>query len=332
MTLIIILIIIAAVVFQLCHVSIPSGKVGLKTQFGKFIKQLEPGLNFKIPFIQQITLVSMQLQPINVDRQDLITKDNVSVSASEKLKYVVTDAQKFAFGNADSVASMIQDAQSSLRSIIGAMTIDEVLQGQEIINERLSEDLDKTTSAYGLRVDSVAISEINVDKDIQDAMNQERTAELTKRAVIKQSEGDKEAKINQATADAETKRIEAQARAQAQTIEAQTQANIVRIKADADAYQTLKTAIANNKSIQANLDAYAQKGFSITDLLNLRQIEALNAIASGENNTVLTTPDMIKDIQETTGKVKSLNIDSNLIDNLTKQLEKPSQNLESIEQ
>lgn len=224
MILIIMLIIIAGIIFYLGHVSIPSGHVGLKTQFGKFIEQLDPGLHFKIPFIQSITLVSMQLQPLNVDRQELITKDNVSVSASEKLKYVVTDARKFIFGNADSVASMVQDAQSSLRSIIGAMSIDEVLQGQEVINKQLSEDLAATTSAYGLRVDSVAISEISVDKEIQDAMNQERTAELTKRAMIKRSEGDKEAKINQATADAETKRIEAEAQAQAQ-------ANVARIHA-----------------------------------------------------------------------------------------------------
>lgn len=328
MIILIILIIIAGIIFHLSHVSIPSGKVGLKTQFGKFIEQLDPGLHFKVPFIQKVTLVSMQLQPLNVDRQDLITKDNVSVSASEKLKYIVTDANKFLFGNADSVASMVQDAQSSLRSIIGAMSIDEVLQGQETINKQLSEDLSTTTAAYGLRVDSVAISEISVDKAIQDAMNQERTAELTKRAVIKQSEGDKEAKINQATADAETKRIEAEARAKAQTIEAQANANATRIQADAAAYQTLKNAIANNKSIQANLDAYAQKGFNIVDILNLRQIDALNAMAKGKNNTILTTPEMMNNIKETTGKIKSLNIDPNIMTEINQQLDNISQNLE----
>ncbi|QFR24249.1 SPFH domain-containing protein [Schleiferilactobacillus harbinensis] len=281
-TLAVVAIIVLLLLYFFFHtfISVESGTEALVTRFGEYTKTLQPGLHFLIPIVNRAYVVSMQLQPLDVEKQPLITKDNATVQAAEKIKYHVTDSYKFQFGNSDSVESMIQDAQSALRSIIGQMDLNAVLGGTETINQRLSEALAETTSAYGLKVDNVAIFGLQPDPQIQQAMNKLLTADREKQAEISKSEGERTAAENRASGQAFAIKTEAEANAYS-----------TKMSADAQAYATARAAEAQAAANTQILDAYSAANLTTEQYVQLQQIAAFARLASSRANTVVMPSD-----------------------------------------
>ncbi len=153
-------------------VIVRQGEVKVVESFGKYVRTLEPGLHFLVPILYTVReRVSLKQIPLEIEPQSAITKDNVIVQIDEAIKYHVTDVRAFVYENENSVISMIQDAQSNLRGIIGKMDLNEVLNGTEEINVALFTSIKDITAGYGLAIDRINIGEIKVSQEIIDLID-----------------------------------------------------------------------------------------------------------------------------------------------------------------
>lgn len=172
-------------------VIVRQGEVKVIESFGKYVKTIDPGLHFLIPILYTVKeSISLKQIPLEIDPQRAITKDNVMVEIDEAIKYHVTDVRAFVYDNENSVVSMIQDAQSNLRGIIGKMELNEVLNGTEEINASLFASIKDITAGYGLAIDRINIGEIQVSNQIVESMNKLITASRDKESMITRAEGE----------------------------------------------------------------------------------------------------------------------------------------------
>lgn len=271
--LIVVLILVATVVFSSFAI-IHTGEVGIVERLGVYVKTLKPGLHAVVPILYRITqVVNLKQIPMQIHEQEVITKDNVVVRVSETLKYHITDVDAFVYKNKDSVESMIQDTRAQLRGIIGNMDLNEVLNGTEQINHALFEQLGDITAGYGLNVDRVNIDSIEVDQDIQESMNKLLRASREKEANIMQADGLKQAAIAKAEGQKQSSILESEGRKQTQILEAQGRAESQRLLAQASRDQINYI----NAALKENAPTYLQ----------YRNIEALEALANSDTNTVV---------------------------------------------
>ncbi|WP_179395087.1 SPFH domain-containing protein [Lacticaseibacillus absianus] len=269
------IVVIAVIVMLLSSVAIiHTGEVGIVERLGKYVQTLQPGFHVVLPIIYRITeIVNMKQIPLKVDEQEVITKDNVVVRISETLKYHITDVNAYVYQNKDSVLSMVQDTRANLRGIIGNMDLNDVLNGTETINQTLFQQIATTTAGYGLNVDRVNIDSIQVDKTIQESMNKLLRASREKEANIMEAEGLKQSAIAKAEGEKQADILQAEANKQTQILEAQGRAESQRLIAEAvkDQINSINAGLAQNG------DMY----------LKYKNVEALEALAKGQSNTVV---------------------------------------------
>jgi len=233
-------------------VIVRQGEVKVVESFGKYVRTLEPGLHFLVPILYTVReRVSLKQIPLEIEPQSAITKDNVIVQIDEAIKYHVTDVRAFVYENENSVVSMIQDAQSNLRGIIGKMDLNEVLNGTEEINVALFTSIKDITAGYGLAIDRINIGEIKVSQEIIESMNKLITASRDKESMITRAQGEKSSSVLSAEAKASQMTIDAQARAEQTQIDAEARAKRVRIDAEAEAERIAKITEAERKRILA---------------------------------------------------------------------------------
>ena len=195
---ILIVLVIAIAIWLLAStaVIVRQGEVKVVESFGKYVKTLEPGLHFLVPILYTVReRVSLKQIPLEIEPQSAITKDNVIVQIDEAIKYHVTDVRAFVYDNENSVVSMIQDAQSNLRGIIGKMDLNEVLNGTEEINVALFTSIKDITAGYGLAIDRINIGEIKVSQEIIESMNKLITASRDKESMITRAQGEKSSAV-----------------------------------------------------------------------------------------------------------------------------------------
>ncbi|WP_353486047.1 SPFH domain-containing protein [Apilactobacillus xinyiensis] len=281
------------------------GEVGLKMRLGKYVETLTPGWHFVIPIIYSVIKVDTRQKPLNIKEQSLITRDNATVLATEQLKYHVTDAVEYELKNSNAEQSMIQDVQSSLRSIIGGMKLNDVLEGSGKINERLANDLNDTTARYGTQVDNIAISGLKPDPEIEKAMNQQAAAERQREAAIMKSQGEKQAAQNQADG-----------RAYALRKTADADAYTIRQNADAKAYQKIQEAKATAEANNTVINAFGNNGFTNDNYIALKQIQAYRDIANSSANTVVVPQKEVNTATKTAEAIKIAKTDNSFFEHL----------------
>lgn len=213
---------------------------GLVFRLGKVSGLLHPGVNIIIPFIEYPVKVDMRTKVIDIPPQEMITKDNATVSIDAVVYYRVVDVKRALLEVQDYEYAIINLAQTTLRAIIGSMELDEVLNKREYINSKLLETLDRDTDAWGVRVEKVELREIEPPEDIKNAMTQQMKAERLKRAAILEAEGEKQSKILKAEGVAESLRIEAEGQAKAIKIVAEAAQKY--FKDEAQLYKALEVA------------------------------------------------------------------------------------------
>ena len=191
------------------------------TRFGKYQGLLEPGPNIVLPFVTRTYTFDMRTQTLDVPRQETITRDNSPVTADAVVYIKVMDAQK-AFLEVDEYKKAVSNlAQTTLRAVLGDMELDDTLNKRQEINTRIRTELDEPTDEWGVRVESVEVREVNPSKDVQQAMEQQTSAERRRRAMILEAQGERRSAIEEAQGEKQSEIIRAQGQKQSQILEAQ---------------------------------------------------------------------------------------------------------------
>ena len=191
------------------------------TVFGEYRKLLEPGINFVPPFVSRTYTFDMRTQTLDVPRQEAITRDNSPVTADAVVYIKVMDAKK-AFLEVDDYKKAVSNlAQTTLRAVLGDMELDDTLNKRQEINAKIRKELDEPTDEWGIRVESVEVREVNPSKDVQQAMEQQTSAERKRRAMILEAQGERRSAIEKAEGDKSSNIIRAQGEKQSQILEAQ---------------------------------------------------------------------------------------------------------------
>ncbi|MFW6384278.1 MAG: SPFH domain-containing protein [Halodesulfurarchaeum sp.] len=215
-----VLVLLVVAVYQAVEIVDAYEKEAL-TVFGEFRGLLEPGINFIPPFVSRTYIFDMRTQTIDVPRQEAITRDNSPVTADAVVYIRVMNAKR-AFLEVDDYKRAVSNlAQTTLRAVLGDMELDDTLNKRQEINARIREELDEPTDEWGIRVESVEVREVNPSKDVQQAMEQQTSAERKRRAMILEAQGERQSAIERAEGEKRSNIIRAQGKKQSQILEAQ---------------------------------------------------------------------------------------------------------------
>jgi regulator of protease activity HflC (stomatin/prohibitin superfamily) len=194
---------------------------GAYTVLGTYRGILDQGIHFIYPFVSDVTRFDMRTQTLDVPRQEAITRDNSPVTADAVVYIKVMDPKK-AFLEVDNYERAVSNlAQTTLRAVLGDMELDDTLNKRQEINTRIRRELDEPTDEWGVRVESVEVREVNPSKDVQQAMEQQTSAERKRRAMILEAQGERRSAIETAEGDKQSNIIRAQGEKQSQILEAQ---------------------------------------------------------------------------------------------------------------
>lgn len=173
---------------------------GVRFTFGKFTSIMEPGWRIVWPIIQGYQRVDVRTKAVDVPDQNAITRDNVSVRVNAVIYYKVGDANKAVIEVEDYRYAISQYAQTTMRNIVGEVTLDELLSSRDKIADRIREIVDKETDAWGLKVQNVELKDVSLPPELERTIGKQAEAEREKRAVIINSEGELAASQNIARA------------------------------------------------------------------------------------------------------------------------------------
>ncbi|WP_092891079.1 SPFH domain-containing protein [Halopelagius inordinatus] len=191
------------------------------TVFGEYRRLLQPGISFIPPFVSRTYAFDMRTQTLDVPRQEAITRDNSPVTADAVVYIKVMDAKK-AFLEVDDYKKAVSNlAQTTLRAVLGDMELDDTLNKRQEINARIRKELDEPTDEWGVRVESVEVREVNPSQEVQQAMEQQTSAERRRRAMILEAQGERRSAVETAEGEKQSNIIRAQGEKQSQILEAQ---------------------------------------------------------------------------------------------------------------
>ncbi|MFB6220706.1 MAG: SPFH domain-containing protein [Halolamina sp.] len=214
------LLVVVVAVWQAVEIVDATEKKAL-TVFGEYRQLLEPGINFIPPFVSQTHPFDMRTQTLDVPRQEAITRDNSPVTADAVVYIKVMDARKAYLEVEDYKTAVSNLAQTTLRAVLGDMELDDTLNKRQEINARIRTELDEPTDEWGIRVESVEVREVNPSKDVQQAMEQQTSAERRRRAMILEAQGERRSAVEEAEGEKQSNIIRAQGEKQSQILEAQ---------------------------------------------------------------------------------------------------------------
>lgn len=239
-------------------------------RFGRYQRTAQPGLNFILPFIERMIKVDMREQVVDVPPQEVITKDNATVTVDAIIYYEVTDPVKVLYNVAQFRLATIKLAQTNLRNVIGDITLDESLTSRERINARLRDVLDEATDKWGARATRVELQRIEPPSDVTEAMHRQMKAERERRAVVLEAEGIKQAAV-----------LRADGEKQARILTAEGQAAAIQKVAEADKFRLLTVAEGEGQAIERVYSAI-HKGNPTKDLITIKYLETLAKMADGK--------------------------------------------------
>jgi len=242
---------------------------GLIERLGRYQRTVDSGLSLIIPIAENIKRVDMREQVVDVPPQDVITKDNVSVTVDAVVYYEATDPVKLKYNVANFTVAAVKLAQTNLRNVVGDMALDESLTSREVINTRLRTVLDDATDKWGVRIVRVELQRIEPPADVTEAMHRQMKAERDKRAMVLESEGQREAAIKVADGARESAILKASGEAEA----------IIKV-AEANKFKLTTVADGEAQAIAKVYDAI-HKGRPTRDLIAIKYLEALQGIADG---------------------------------------------------
>jgi regulator of protease activity HflC (stomatin/prohibitin superfamily) len=246
--------------------TVPQGYNFTVERFGRFTKTLTPGLNLIVPFVDRIgAKLNMMEQVLDVPTQEVITKDNATVSVDGVAFYTVLNAAQAAYQVANLQNAILNLTMTNIRTVMGSMDLDELLSNRDAINDRLLHVVDVAANTWGIKMTRVEIKDINPPKDLVESMGRQMKAERDKRAQILEAEGLKQAQVLEAEGRREAAFRDAEARERS-------------AEAEAKATQVVSDAIAKG-DVQA-----------LNYFVALKYTEAMAKIGSATNSKVVLMP------------------------------------------
>ncbi len=261
-------------------------------RLGKYHCTWNAGLHYKVPFIDRIMKrMTVKEKVLDTPPQPVITKDNVTMQIDSVVYYHIFDAKLYAYGAENPVEALSFLSATSLRNIVGELSLDETLTSRDTINGKLTTILDEATDRWGIKVTRVELKNINPPQEIQNAMEKEMKAERDRRQTVLEAEGHKQAVITRAEGDKQAMILEAEGERDARIARAEGEAKAVFLakKAEADGLKALKEAGVDEK------------------VLELKRFESLVKLADGKASKIIIPTDATEMIRknvlftETTG-------------------------------
>jgi regulator of protease activity HflC (stomatin/prohibitin superfamily) len=248
---------------------VPQASAGVVERLGRYNRTLEPGLHFLFPFIDRLRkpLVDLREQVVTFPPQPVITRDNVTISIDTVFYFTITDAFRSTYEVANLLLAVEQLTVTTLRNVIGSLSLEEALTSRDKINADLRIVLDEATERWGIRVNRIELKSIDPPSSIQEAMEKQMRAERDKRATILTAEGFKQSQILTAEGEKQAAILKA---------EGDQQAKVLRAKGDAEATVLVFKAI--------------HEGDPSADLLTYQYIQALPKLADGQGVTLMIVP------------------------------------------
>ncbi len=267
--------------------AVPQGMEYTVERFGRYTKTLHPGLNFIVPVVDSIgAKINMMETVLDVPSQEVITKDNALVKVDGVVFYQVLDSAKAAYEVRNLENAILNLTMTNLRTVMGSMTLDELLSERDHINSRLLSIVDDATAPWGIKVTRIEIKDIAPPRDLVDSMARQMKAERDKRATVLEASGAREAAILRAEGEKQATVLEAEGRKEAAFRDAEARERAA--EAEAKATQMVSQSISGG-NVQAINYFVAQK-----------YVEALKEFASSPNQKTIFMP------METTGIMGSI--------------------------
>jgi len=250
---------------------IPQARAGVVERLGRYSRTLEPGLAIVIPFVDRIReTVDLRERVESFPPQPVITEDNLVVNIDTVIYFQITEPRAATYEIASYISGIEQLTVTTLRNVIGGMTLEETLTSRDNVNAQLRTVLDEATGKWGIRVNRVELKAVDPPRTVQEAMEKQMRAERERRATILTAEGVKQSQILEA---------EGQRQSQILRAEGEKQAAILRSEGEAQAIDTVFKAI--------------HKGDPDPQLLAYQYLQVLPRIAQGDANKVWIIPSEI---------------------------------------
>lgn len=194
------LLIIVLVILFISIKQINQYQRGVKFRLGKFVGTMAPGWRLVFPIIESYARVDIRVKAVDVPDQEAMTRDNISVRINAVIYYKVTSAEKSVIEVEDFYYAMSQLAQTTMRNIVGEVTLDELLTQREVVGNKIQEIIDKASDPWGIKVVDVSLKDIILPEEMKRTIAKQAEAEREKRAVIIKAEGEVLASENMAKA------------------------------------------------------------------------------------------------------------------------------------
>jgi len=256
---------------------VPQGFDYTVERFGRYHKTLQPGLGFIVPLIDRIgRRMNMMEQFIDVPSQEVITRDNATVTVDGVAFYQVLDAPRASYEVFDLNNAILNITMTNVRTVMGSMDLDELLSQRDEINERLLKVVDAATEPWGVKITRIEIKDINPPRDLVDAMARQMKAEREKRASILEAEGERQSEILQAEGEKQALVLAAEGRREAAFRDAEARERLAEAEAKAT---TMVSEAVRTGSIQAI-------NYFVAD----KYVGALKELAAAPNQKVMILP------------------------------------------
>jgi regulator of protease activity HflC (stomatin/prohibitin superfamily) len=257
--------------------TVPQGYNWTVERFGRYTKLLQPGLNLIVPFVDQIgRRMNVMEQVLDIPQQDVISKDNATVTVDGVAFFQVVDAAKASYEVAQLDLAIIKLTMTNIRSVMGSMDLDQMLSHRDEINERLLRVVDAAVSPWGVKVNRIEIKDIVPPTNLVEAMGRQMKAEREKRAEVLTAEGQRQSAILRAEGAKQSQILEAEGRREAAFRDAEARERLA--QAEAKATEMVSQAIARGDTQALNYFVAQQ------------YLKAFTELARSPNQKVLMLP------------------------------------------
>ena len=260
---------------------VPQARAGIVERLGRYQRTLDPGLSVIVPFIDRLRpLIDLREQVVSFPPQPVITEENLVVNIDSVIYFQVTDPKAASYEIADYIAAVEQLVLTTMRNVIGGMTLEDTLTSRDQISGALRGALDEATDRWGIRVNRVELKAIDPPTTIQEAMEKQMRAERDRRAAILTAEGVKQSDILTAEGEKQSAILRAEGHREAQILNAEGQ----------------------SKAIETVFDAI-HRGDADPKLLAYQYLQVLPQIAQGDSNKVWIIP---SEVTQALGNLRSV--------------------------
>ena len=285
-----ILLIVVLLVLIRCIVIVPQSNDFVVEWLGVYKETWSAGLHLKVPFVERVARrVSLKEEVADFPPQPVITRDNVTMMIDTVVFFQVFDAKAYAYGVNRPIQAIENLSATTLRDIIGSMSLDETLTSRDLINTKITATLDEATDRWGIKVNRIELKNIEPPAEIRQAMEKQMKADREKRASILLAEGEKQAAITRAEGEKESAILRAEAVKEQKIREAEGQAQALLLvqKAQADSIRMINEAAPTQ------------------NMLALRSMEAMERVADGKATKIIVPSDM-QNMAATVSAIKAL--------------------------